>query len=230
MASWTLAGSLVQLRKEIDAAFPNRSKVSDGTIGDAAHSARESDHNPDEFRVVRAMDITRDVQDQIDIANNVAEFLRAKRDPRTKYVIFNKRIFSSTVEPWTWRPYSGLNDHTHHVHISVMPHPIGDDGRPWGYDPKEEVVTEADKKEIIAGAASAAADAVLKALTITTDWSADGLTDGKAAPVDFKKAIAEIRGLTLNTAYQKIPAIETDIDAIKAALARIEVALKPATP
>jgi hypothetical protein len=225
MSSWSLAGSLVQLRREVDNAFPNRSTISDGTIGDAAHSARQSDHNPDEFHVVRAMDITRDVRDGIDIADNLAEWLRAKRDPRVKYVIFNRRIFSSSIEPWKWRPYSGLNEHTHHVHISVMPHPIGDDGRAWGYDPKEDVVTEADKREIIEGAAKS----VVAALELQTDWSSDGLTDGKGALFPFKKAIAEIRGLTLNTAFQKVPAMQRDIAQIKEALARIEAALAPPT-
>lgn len=230
MPSWHLAGALVQLRREVDDAFPNRSTASDGTLGDAAHAARESDHNPDSAGVVRAWDCTRDVQDGIDIANDLAEWLRAKRDPRVKYVIFNRRIFSSSIEPWKWRPYSGPNPHEHHVHISVMPGSLGEMGRPWGYDPKGDIVTPQDKKEIIDGAAQAAAKAVVAALELQTDWSADGLTDGVAAPVAFKKAIAETRGFVLNTALQKIPAMEADIDAIKAQLQRIEDLLKPATP
>lgn len=231
MGSWHLAGALVQLRREVDDAFPNRSTVSDGTLGDAAHAARESDHNPDAAGVVRAWDCTRDVQDGIDIADDLAEWLRAKRDPRVKYVIFKRRIFSSTIKPWEWRPYDGANPHEHHVHISVMPHPKGDDGRPWGYDPKGDIVTPTDKKEIIDGAAQAAAKAVIEALALQTDWSAaDGLTDGVGALVPFKKAIAETRGFVLNTALQKIPALETEIDAIKAQLDRIESLLKPATP
>lgn len=43
---WYLAPSLAQLRAEVNARWPKRSKASDGTIGDRAHSARTSDHNP----------------------------------------------------------------------------------------------------------------------------------------------------------------------------------------
>jgi|HigsolmetaAR201D_1030396.scaffolds.fasta_scaffold15936_2 hypothetical protein len=47
--AWRLARSLEQLRRQIDAAYPGRSKASDGTIGDVAHSQRNSDHNPDAY-------------------------------------------------------------------------------------------------------------------------------------------------------------------------------------
>lgn len=63
--SWRLAPALVTLRDEINKRFPNRSTISDGTIGDAAHASRDSDHNPwvidtDGVGVVTAIDITED--------------------------------------------------------------------------------------------------------------------------------------------------------------------------
>lgn len=140
--AWRLAGSLVTLRNEINNAYPNRSKVSDGALGDAAHSARVSDHNPDAGGVVRAIDVTQDdpfhtSTPSDDVAEAVAEFLRAKRDPRTKYVIWRGRMFSSyatrTRKAWEWGPYTGPNGHFHHVHISVQPGGQGDDHRPWGF-------------------------------------------------------------------------------------------------
>lgn len=95
---------------------------------------------------------------------------------------------------------------------------------------RNDDVTPQDKKDIIDRTARAAAAAVVEALVIQTDWSADGLTDGVGALVPFKKAIAETRGYVLNTALQKVPAMEKDIDAIKAQLARIESLLTPPVP
>lgn len=119
---WRLAASLDALRSTVNAMAPDRSKLSDGTIGDAAHATRASDHNPwveHEARgVVTAMDITHDPARGCD-AGALAESLREGRDPRIKYVIFDHRIFSATVQPWQWRPYSGANPHSHHMHISV---------------------------------------------------------------------------------------------------------------
>lgn len=126
-----IAKSLDVLRAQVDAKFPNRSKRSDGWIGDAAHAARASDHNPNSAGVVCALDITHDPAHGVDTWA-MAEMLRQQRDRRIKYVISNGRIFSSAVSPWQWRPYSGANKHAHHVHISVLDDPARcDDGAPW---------------------------------------------------------------------------------------------------
>jgi hypothetical protein len=55
-----IAKSLDVLRSQINKAHPNRSKVSDGWIGDTAHAARASDHNPNSGGVVTALDLTHD--------------------------------------------------------------------------------------------------------------------------------------------------------------------------
>lgn len=119
---WRLAASLETLRISVNAVAPQRSRLSDGTIGDAAHASRRSDHNPwvehQGRGVVTAIDITHDPSGGCD-AGVLAESLRSGRDPRIKYVIFDRRIFSATVQPWQWRHYSGSNPHSHHVHISV---------------------------------------------------------------------------------------------------------------
>jgi hypothetical protein len=47
MGNYYLAPSLVALRAELDAKWPRRDRSSDGWIGDAAHSSRASQHNPD---------------------------------------------------------------------------------------------------------------------------------------------------------------------------------------
>ena len=58
--AWRLARSLDTFGMQMDALWPNRSKVSDGTIGDTAHSHRKSDHNPNSAGVVTARDVTHD--------------------------------------------------------------------------------------------------------------------------------------------------------------------------
>ena len=111
-----------QLREQIDDSYPDRDRTADGWIGDARHSARPSDHNPDEQGIVRAIDIDRDLSGKAkpDFASDLADQLRlcAKRgDKRISYIIFNSRIASSKKR-WAWRPYDGVNSHKHHIHIS----------------------------------------------------------------------------------------------------------------
>ena len=123
---WRVAQALVTLRDEINRQAPNRSKISDGSIGDAAHRTRDSDHNPwiedGSTGVVSALDITHDAAGGCN-AETLAESLRSGRDPRVKYVIWNRRIMSSYtsngIAPWTWRSYNGANPHTRHLHISL---------------------------------------------------------------------------------------------------------------
>lgn len=105
----TLAPAVQQALRDANRAFPGRKKASDGTWGDAAHKKRKSDHNHGD-----AVDITHDPASGAD-GNKIAEM--ATRDPRTKYVIWNRRIW--TAEKPYWRPYTGKNPHDKHVHISV---------------------------------------------------------------------------------------------------------------
>jgi peptidoglycan hydrolase-like protein with peptidoglycan-binding domain len=51
----------------------------------------------------------------------LAEVVIASRDPRIKYLIWNRRIVSGDAgpSPWVKRPYTGSNPHNMHVHISV---------------------------------------------------------------------------------------------------------------
>ena len=145
---WRLAKSLEALRAQVNAAFPERNKASDGTIGDPAHQSRASDHNPwvvdGASGVVTAMDITHDPSSGCD-AGKIVEALRASRDKRIKYVIWNRRIASSAaiggVTPWTWRSYTGANPHNHHCHLSVKPDKSHfDDTTAWKIKALEESV------------------------------------------------------------------------------------------
>lgn len=123
--TWRVAEALLQLRSQVNAMWPDRSKDSDGTIGDESHASRSSDHNPwfkeNGIGIVTGMDITHDPAHGFD-SYAFADMLLKKRDPRIKYVISNRRIGAGNEGPsaWTWRHYSGANAHDHHVHISVL--------------------------------------------------------------------------------------------------------------
>lgn len=110
--SWHLAPALAQLRAEVNARWPKRSKRSDGTIGDPAHQARRSDHNPNARRSVNAIDIT---ASGIDTGALIAA---AKRHPSVRYIIHNRRIMNRDIGNFKARRYRG-NPHTAHVHISI---------------------------------------------------------------------------------------------------------------
>lgn len=127
--SWRLAKSLETLRSQVNAAYPNRSKASDGTIGDAAHAASASDHNPNPNGVVTALDLTHDPANGFD-AHALAEHLRTHRHPSLRYVISNARIAGAWTN-WGWQPSSG---HTQHVHISVGNHGVADGQTTSNYD------------------------------------------------------------------------------------------------
>lgn len=134
MSSYRIARSLATLRDQVDAAHPGRSKKSDGWIGDTAHAATKSEHNPDANGVVRALDITDDPAHGLS-AEWLAEVLRASHDPRILYIISNRRIASSYPaggqKPWTWRPYTGINAHKSHVHVSVVEGKAADSTKAW---------------------------------------------------------------------------------------------------
>jgi hypothetical protein len=124
------AKSLATLKKQIDSAAPKRSKVSDGMLGDTAHSSRKSDHNPNSKGVVCALDITNDPGRNCDAAS-IAGTLRASADKRIGYIIWNKQIWNPVVGP-NWRAYKGANPHTKHVHISVKQEAaLYDNPREW---------------------------------------------------------------------------------------------------
>ena len=93
--AWRLAKCLETLRTEVDAKWPNRSKQSDGTIGDESHKKSDSDHNPwvldGAVGVVTAIDITHDPAHGLD-SERLAEYLRRSKDPRIKYIVSNHKI------------------------------------------------------------------------------------------------------------------------------------------
>jgi hypothetical protein len=133
--AWRLAESLVVLREQINAMAPQRSKASDGTIGDIAHRQRPSRHNPNSAGVVCAIDITNDPGKGCPV-HEIAERVRQSPHPNLAYVISNRRIAGRSTG-WNWHGYTGANPHDKHVHFAVgtgpdgAPGPPYDDKQPW---------------------------------------------------------------------------------------------------
>jgi len=116
-----LSKAAEQLRSEINTKYPKRDKRSDGWIGDTAHNARKSDHNPDKNGWVRAVDIDSDLvkgssKESWLLAEQI-KMIALKGDKRISYIIHQQRIASSK-QNWAWRVYKGSNPHISHMHIS----------------------------------------------------------------------------------------------------------------
>lgn len=124
MASWYVVPAIRQMFREANEFAPERDRSADGTIGDAAHAGRVSDHNPDPDGSVDAGDLTDDPEHGCDV-NVLWEQIRQRRDRRVRYAIHAGRWFwgwageARGYVPWRWYLYSGQNRHDRHGHMSV---------------------------------------------------------------------------------------------------------------
>lgn len=131
--------------------WPNRRTTSDGICASSTHSKQNptSDHEPNAQGYATAFDLSDDKGAGCD-ADALVEMLRRKRDPRVKYVIAERRMYSSystsTRRAWEWGTYTGSNPHSSHVHVSIKPEWIHNTD-PWWKD--EDEVTETDINKIV---------------------------------------------------------------------------------
>lgn len=130
---WIVVPCLLEGRAQLDKRFPNRDKSSEGTIGDTAHQAEASSHNPDltghpEYRdgdavdEVRAWDADKDLRDPSDIQmEQIVQLwltkLRAGKMSWIRYLIYNGRIWHRR-DNFVTHVYTGSNKHTDHVHVN----------------------------------------------------------------------------------------------------------------
>jgi hypothetical protein len=126
MAKLVAAG--VTLRNQVNGRYPKRDKRSDGWIGDRAHQARRSDHNPDRNGWVHALDIDenmgkgrwRNGRAARKLANQLRRYAKSglPGSERIKYVVYEGRLASGTYKSkwWKWRP--GNWGHYQHIHVS----------------------------------------------------------------------------------------------------------------
>lgn len=145
--SWHVAPSLLTLRDEIDYGYPERARHIDGFVGDAAHAARRSAHNPDEDGTVRAGDFTAITPDGRPVQGMAEAILEAcEGHPAALLMIHQGKIWSRNHGPWRERPYTGANPHRDYVHVSTLNDVEGtfsrqtlrqaaEDTTPWGIVP-----------------------------------------------------------------------------------------------
>lgn len=123
--AWRLASSLETLRAQVNEFAPQRSKASDGTIGNPEHASRPSRHNPNKFSVVTALDLTHDPVGGFD-AHAWARRHVLDPHPELAYIISRGEV-ARRVDGFVWRKYLGANPHDKHIHNGVG---IGPDGNP----------------------------------------------------------------------------------------------------
>jgi hypothetical protein len=147
-----LTPALVALRRGFDVAAPGRDHSTDGWIGNAAHQAEVSGHNPDDtpgvraeysdadtIPEVRAIDVDVDLRALFSMQDVVDRIVATPNDTRRlRYAIFNRRIWSRS-SGWVAKPYGGSDPHTNHAHFSGDPD-TDNDGAPWSV----ETMGEAD--------------------------------------------------------------------------------------
>ena len=119
---WVLAAGLMVLARQIDE-FDPKSHATDGTVASRAHDkgSPTSDHRPNPYSgtgVVRALDFGENTEND---AFNILEAIRLSRDERVRYVIHERRMYSSYgSQKWEWRSYSGPAPHDTHGHVSTL--------------------------------------------------------------------------------------------------------------
>ncbi len=122
---WRVSAAIQALGEAVEVEWPDR-RPQDGTVASSGHAKwPTSDHGPDPDGIVRAIDVG--------IEPELFEVLLLNRDPRIKYVIHGREMFSSYpaygFPPFTRRPYT-KGHHDHHTHVSALK--IADnDSEPW---------------------------------------------------------------------------------------------------
>jgi len=162
MVDWVLTPGMKNLRNQINEAFPDRDKTSDGTIGDAAHASGISGHNPDDspydnaewdgdpdsIPEVRAIDTDVNLNAPPATAQQIVDHIRKLPGVSSvlRYIIYNRKIYRAT-NGWAPVAYDGPSPHTEHIHFSGAYSQASDNNTTFDYRLEEIPValTTADK-------------------------------------------------------------------------------------
>lgn len=118
--SWTLAHNLEVRRKAILSCY----SCIIYSIGDSAHQAEHSDHNPDATGVVHAIDVMLQAG-TLQAAATLRWLLTDTAD--LEYVIHDRKIYSRS-RFFVPAAYSGSDPHTNHIHVSGRHGSVGMNG------------------------------------------------------------------------------------------------------
>lgn len=147
MSTWYKVKWIDPLFAAFNTAFPQRTKGSDGTIGDTAHQGETSGHNPDDTPGVRAERSDSDTRPEVRAADVTSDLRRADggRTPmidvvgailatpadrnRLIYIICDGKIWRS-ANGWRQEIYTGTDRHYGHAHFSGDP-ASDENGAPW---------------------------------------------------------------------------------------------------
>jgi hypothetical protein len=196
MAAWVLVPCGEQLRRDVSRIAPNRDKTSDGTIGDAAHQQRVSDHNDDEVgRVpirdadskheVHAWDADDDLREpglaMITIVLFLVDRCRRGLERRLRYIIYAGWIWEAS-NGWNRRAYNGDNPHNEHAHFSFSYETnLEADTSSWHLEEIPVALTEGDK-DWLEATITRIVDARVDQLTVATPLNGpDGKPDGTSS-------------------------------------------------
>ncbi len=227
--SWQLTAGLSNLRNQVNRRWPNRDHASDGTIGDAAHQAETSGHNPDDTSgsdpewngdpdstpEVRAWDMDSDLGQPGTTAQMVVDHLIRLPGLGSvlRYIIFSRRIYRASTG-FAPEEYTGPSAHTEHIHFSGAYTQAADNNTTFDFK-LEEVGDMALTKEdlgtlvhtdgvLVAPAGSKNADG-----SANTNWTLESyLTGTYGAAVSARTYAAEAKDDTV-----RIEAMLTALDA-----------------
>lgn len=119
--AWYLNKALTNFREEVNRRYPSRDKSSDGTIGDTAHQATTSDHNPDPDGSVDAWDMDVELNGPgKPYDDDLRKVINAAiKHEAIQYIIYNRKITSRSWGLGVWKTYTGSNPHDKHVHFNT---------------------------------------------------------------------------------------------------------------
>ena len=212
--AWTLAGNLEKIEAICKADFPGLVVFA---IGDQAHQAEHSDHNPDSRGVVHAIDLM--FQNDTNFDGGAPKTLDWLLTPGVRvsleYVIHDRSIWS-VGSGWQRRNYLGTDPHTNHIHVSGKHGSVGENAATGtGYSLAAEKMTPVGTP-LGDDMPLTQADANLVVATLVKDKN-------------FQALIWRVNALVDNGPVEDGPT-KGEANALAAAVAKIPTTAAPAAP